>query len=619
MSARLIVAGYGIVLSGLTVAIAVPIPGPSDPGALAVAQLTLLGPALARYGRVGVAARDRARWTDLLGFSAAIAVSMWALSAGGRHRPATDLACAAVVALVLQLLTVRRLNPTLIALAATGAGWLVIALIPAPPVLGRAGPAELATLAFGAAVAAALLARSPHGDGPLAEAVYTRRRLGLATAVCLAAPLVLGLRWTALPAPGLAVLLGLAAILAGASRLADAVAGRRRWLARARSTEPLGDLADLEHFTRRLGHATAQARRGGPPVATVAVTLPPSAGSGALAQTARHLLLSLPGPDDVAARLGPAEFAVLLLGVDPAVVDGYARALQATLSTAAIATQVDTATGLSAELAGSGVTRPDLGGRRSGRVRVAGGMAMRAALDRAVAGDALGRCYQPVVDLGGGTVVGWDTLVRWPPPGPGVVPAAQVLALAEDAGLAGPIGDWLLPGAIADAAQWPKPLGTAGYVSVAVGSRQLRSDGFADHVLHILASAGLPAGRLILQLPEDAVPRADDPAWTRLVRLRTAGVRLAVDHFGTGLAAPNYLLHTPVDLVTIDQSFVEKIAASPRHRSLVTSIIAMATALDVTVIAEGVCTHAEADLLRRHGCALGQGPLFGAAVSAARR
>jgi EAL domain-containing protein (putative c-di-GMP-specific phosphodiesterase class I) len=168
--------------------------------------------------------------------------------------------------------------------------------------------------------------------------------------------------------------------------------------------------------------------------------------------------------------------------------------------------------------------------------------------------------------------------------------------------------------AAADLAQWVRqaPL----YVSVNVSARQFRDPGFVDGVRRVLAESGLAPSALMLELTESVLLRRDERIHSDLMELKAIGVKLAIDDFGTGYSSLSYLRELPIDVLKIDKSFVDGIGLSDQRLALVEAIIRIARTLDLEVIAEGIETEAQRDLLVSMGCQFGQGYLLAMPVEA---
>ena len=149
-----------------------------------------------------------------------------------------------------------------------------------------------------------------------------------------------------------------------------------------------------------------------------------------------------------------------------------------------------------------------------------------------------------------------------------------------------------------------------------VSARQFRDPGFVDGVRQVLAESGLAPSALMLELTESVLLRRDERIHADLVELKAIGVRLAIDDFGTGYSSLSYLRELPIDVLKIDKSFVDGIAISEQRLALVEGIIRIARTLHLTVIAEGIETEVQRDLLVSMGCQFGQGYLLAMPVEA---
>jgi len=253
---------------------------------------------------------------------------------------------------------------------------------------------------------------------------------------------------------------------------------------------------------------------------------------------------------------------------------------------------------------------------------------LQLALDHAVSSAAFTLVYQPIVELASGEVVGFEALVRWPHPDWGMIQPEQFIALAEETGHIVPLGLWVLRQAVTDMARWqhqparPPARRTAArpplYVSVNVSARQLRDPSFVGTVRQILAGIGLPPAALLLELTESALLRPDERIRADLVELKSIGVRLAIDDFGTGYSSLSYLRELPIDVLKMDKSFVDGIALSAQRLALAEVITRIAATLRLTVIAEGIESEVQRDLLVSMGCRYGQGYLLARPLAAAQ-
>ncbi len=245
------------------------------------------------------------------------------------------------------------------------------------------------------------------------------------------------------------------------------------------------------------------------------------------------------------------------------------------------------------------------------RHRVETELALRYALDR---GELLLH-YQPVVSVQTGEVVGAEALLRWAHPGLGLVSPLDFIPIAEETGLIVEIGEWVVSEALRQAARWRAQRAAAGerdmWVAVNVSARQLRDPSLVEHVEAELARHGVPAELLVLEITESAMMADEDVAATLLHRLRALGLSLAVDDFGTGYSSLGHLRRFPVSKVKIDRAFVSGIEQDADDAEIVRAVVAMSLAMHLDVVAEGIETEGQRDLLQQLGVQYGQGWLFG--------
>ena len=219
--------------------------------------------------------------------------------------------------------------------------------------------------------------------------------------------------------------------------------------------------------------------------------------------------------------------------------------------------------------------------------------------------------YHPVVDLATGRVQGAEALIRWDHPELGVIHPGEFISLAEEAGLIDAIGLWVLNQALGQLRQWRDEgvVDSEFQIAVNVSGAQLHGH-FPRHVGKLLATHGIQARSLLLELTETVLMRADAEASDVLRDLERIEVPLAIDDFGTGYSSLSYLHQATVDTVKIAQSFVSGMSTDHTRRAIVEAVVALARALGLSVIAEGVDTYEQVELLRSMGCPQGQGFLF---------
>ncbi len=224
--------------------------------------------------------------------------------------------------------------------------------------------------------------------------------------------------------------------------------------------------------------------------------------------------------------------------------------------------------------------------------------------------------YQPIYTLADGRICGAEALLRWQHPHLGMVPPSVFIEVAEQSGLIESLGRNVLERACGDAARWQNGA-LRPFISVNISPRQLRSGELPDVVGNALRNSGLLPQQLHLELTETAVLVDEAQASALLSRVRATGVKVWLDDFGTGFSGLSHLRRVPVDGVKIDRSFVADVLRDPDDLALTTAIIAMAHSLGITVVAEGIETEGQYDVLRERGCDQGQGFWFGRPMSAA--
>ena len=221
--------------------------------------------------------------------------------------------------------------------------------------------------------------------------------------------------------------------------------------------------------------------------------------------------------------------------------------------------------------------------------------------------------YQPLVDLRTDQVTGCEALVRWRHPERGMISPATFIPVAEDTGLIVELGEWVLRTACTEAAGWPEHVRLA----VNVSPVQLREPTLALKIASALASSGLPADRLEIEITEAVLIGDDATALAILHELRAIGVRIALDDFGTGYSSMSYLKRFPFDKIKIDRCFITDITEADGSSVIVQAVVNIAASCNMTTTAEGVETQQQKELLRALGCTQMQGFLFSAAKPSA--
>ncbi len=225
--------------------------------------------------------------------------------------------------------------------------------------------------------------------------------------------------------------------------------------------------------------------------------------------------------------------------------------------------------------------------------------------------------YQPKVDTLSGAVRSAEALIRWVHPKRGVVSPAQFIPLAEECGLIGPIGEWVIREACRQARAWQDDGVPSLRVSVNLSASQFRDSGLVDNIRHALDEAGLEARYLEVELTESAVMSDPEESIAILEQLSKMGVLVSVDDFGTGYSSMSYLRRFPIDKLKIDRVFINEIVSRPEDASIVRAIVSLAHSLRLKVVAEGVETPAQLEFLRSAGCDEYQGYHFSRPLPAA--
>lgn len=221
--------------------------------------------------------------------------------------------------------------------------------------------------------------------------------------------------------------------------------------------------------------------------------------------------------------------------------------------------------------------------------------------------------YQPLVNLADGRVVGAEALLRWRDPELGDVPPARFVPVAEDSGFIVSIGDWVLGQAVRQAALWFQR-GHDMPIAVNVSALQFKQPHFVDRVASVLAVSGLPPQLLELELTESILLHDADEALLRLHALARLGVRMSIDDFGTGYSSLSYLKRFPIGKLKIDRSFINGLPGDESDAGIVRAILQMARALGMRCVAEGVETEAQRQFLQAEGCDEFQGWLYAPAL-----
>ena len=243
-------------------------------------------------------------------------------------------------------------------------------------------------------------------------------------------------------------------------------------------------------------------------------------------------------------------------------------------------------------------------------------LALETDLRRAIERNEFELHYQPIISLATGKLAGFEALVRWRHPQRGLVSPEHFIGVAEETGLIVPLGAWVLHRACTQMSEWHRvhPSSAALTMHVNLSARQFVHPDLATEIAGILQATGLPASSLNLEITESAVIENPDSVIEVLETLKALGLRISIDDFGTGHSSLSYLHRFPIDALKIDRSFVS--AMTIEQSSIIQAIVALAQALRLEVIAEGIETLDQLSRLSQLGSDSGQGYLFAAALTA---
>ncbi len=234
----------------------------------------------------------------------------------------------------------------------------------------------------------------------------------------------------------------------------------------------------------------------------------------------------------------------------------------------------------------------------------------------AVAGEQLQLYYQPIVTLATGDIHKAEALIRWFHPQRGLINPAEFIPLAEDSGLIHEIGDWVFKQAAQQALQWQNRYPTPIQISINKSPVQFQDNPNHCHWHEHLQAIGLSGEHIVIEITEGLLLKNSPEVAAQLLAFRDAGIQVSIDDFGTGYSALSYLKKLDIDYVKIDQSFIRNLVTDASDRALTEAIVVMAHKLGLKVIAEGVETVAQRDLLRQIGCDYAQGYLYSRPIPA---
>jgi predicted signal transduction protein with EAL and GGDEF domain len=238
---------------------------------------------------------------------------------------------------------------------------------------------------------------------------------------------------------------------------------------------------------------------------------------------------------------------------------------------------------------------------------------LESALHKALERNEIVLHYQPKIDVRGAKMVGVEALMRWQR-GDKLVPPGDFIPLAEETGLIVPLSEWLLKEAARQAKVWQLSFGFSDSIAVNLPSRMFERSDLVEHIHQCVSAYGVPHRSIQLEITESNLMKDLQNVIPSLHRLNEVGVELSIDDFGTGYSSLAYLTTLPISEVKIDRTFVRDLGITPQSSAVITAIIALARALGLRVIAEGVETLRQMEVLHRLGCSQMQGFLFSKAL-----
>jgi diguanylate cyclase (GGDEF)-like protein len=408
--------------------------------------------------------------------------------------------------------------------------------------------------------------------------------------------------------------------------------------------DALTGLANRAEFNRRLEEASKRLKRNGGGIAVMMIDLDRFkavndthghlAGDHLLAEVARRLQSTV-RDTDVLARLGGDEFAIIQEGgpnqregavalalriieamTRPFDVNGHEASVGASIGIA-MAPEHGVEPGELLKRADLALYNVKSGGRNDFRLFhdemlevVNTQRSAERELREAIALGQFELHYQPVVDIKTRELIGVETLVRWRHPVKGMIAPDNFIPLAESSGLIGPLGEWILEKACADAANWPADV----KVAVNISAIQFKRGNLFELILAALVKTGLPPERLELEITETSLLENQEAHLTTIRQLKNLGLSIALDDFGTGFSSINYLTVFPFDKIKIDKSFTKGILSRHDCKAVVASSLALAKGLGILTTVEGIETEEQLDYMRAAGVELAQGYLFGKPV-----
>jgi diguanylate cyclase (GGDEF)-like protein/PAS domain S-box-containing protein len=402
--------------------------------------------------------------------------------------------------------------------------------------------------------------------------------------------------------------------------------------------DPLTGLANRALFVDRVENALARRARDQRPVSVLFVdlddfklindTLGHGVGDHVLQQTGERLNACV-RPSDMVARFGGDEFALLLEDADVAtaaniasrVVKEFVRPFRVfdreVIARASVGVAVSLGHVTTEDLIAGADTAMYVS-KSNGKDRyeffepamrdvAIDRSALRTDLEWAMNRAELAIDYQPIIDLGTGSLSGFEALVRWDHPTRGRLGPDQFIDLAEQSGLIIGLGGWVLRTACSQVAVWQKMIGRELTIAVNISARQLQDPGLTSKIRTALAVSDLRPQHLVLEITESATVEDTESAIGVLNALKAVGVRLAIDDFGTGYSSLSYLRRFPVDQLKVDRSFISELVTNPEDLAIVSSVINLGHSLGLSVVAEGVESTEQLLRLNEMSCDQGQG------------
>ena len=402
--------------------------------------------------------------------------------------------------------------------------------------------------------------------------------------------------------------------------------------------DALTDLPNRTMFRERLEYELRRIKRGDALAVlcldldhfkSVNDTLGHPVGDELLKVVAERLRRCIREPDTIA-RLGGDEFAIIMTGmhaptdpvvlakrireaiIKPYILDGHQ--ILADISIGISLAPIDAAEPdlllKNADMALYGAKADGRGTYRFFEPEMDARMKARRELDmdlrKALANGEFGLHYQPLVNIQNNEITAFEALLRWNHPVRGLVPPAEFIPIAEETGLIIPLGEWVLQGACQETANWPTNI----KVAVNLSPVQLNSRNFTEVVVNALASSGMSANRLQLEITETVLLQNTFNTLATLQKLRALGVQIALDDFGTGYSSLSYLRSFPFDKIKIDRSFIQDLMSGTEPLAIVHAIAGLAKSLNMISTAEGVETKQQLEALQALGCVEMQGYLF---------